>query len=383
MNGRSNYSVEETVSLSDFAGNQFTMYRLNPVGYAIYDHNNNFIEGSYQCNSPYDAYDDGTFYYVGPTCYYVQDENGILDIKEGITYSLSQMKGGTYALRPNIELEQMRSSVSTNAYPSPVSGKSTTYNDFTVINDYNFFRKMSKIPQYGTNTCALVAISILLSYCDTFYNDAFVPENYVEKSYKEYDGSNPSVSDIDIDDFKKSPNMMNGFVKLLLEEYASSIIFTDGAMANAEIRSTINKYIEAEASSLVGNYSTDDGAVFFTHANTRDFIADGLPVLISMTKYTPASETKASKTKYHTVVAYGYDSNDRFLVHMGYRDEQEMILSSATIYSYYALTYTGSHVHSCNYKAAKSNGTNWGSVELGYVCGCGAVLDSNKNVISD
>ncbi len=383
MNGRSNYSVEETVSLSDFAGNQFTMYRLNPVGYAIYDHNNNFIEGSYQCNSPYDAYDDGTFYYVGPTCYYVQDENGILDIKEGITYSSSQMKGGTYALRPNIELEQMGSSVSTNAYPSPVSGKSTTYNDFTVINDYNFFRKMSAVPEYGTNTCALVAISILMLYCDTFYNDAFVADNYILETSHVYTDYSYSVSDIDIDDFQKSPYATDGFVKLLLEEYASSIIFTDGAMANAEIRSTINKYIEAEASSLVGNYSTDDGAVFFTHANTRDFIADGLPVLISMTKYTPASETKASKTKYHTVVAYGYDSNDRFLVHMGYRDEQEMILSSATIYSYYALTYTGSHVHSCNYKAAKSNGTNWGSVELGYVCGCGAVLDSNKNVISD
>lgn len=47
------YYVSSSEQLSDFSGNQFTLYNLYPQGYAIYDNDQRFIEGSYRSYSPY------------------------------------------------------------------------------------------------------------------------------------------------------------------------------------------------------------------------------------------------------------------------------------------------------------------------------------------
>lgn len=74
--------AKETI-ITDFAGNQFIVYELEPSGYAIYSIKNEakiFIEGSYKVNSLFKKHYTHEIYYGGVGCYYCREEDQIIDL---------------------------------------------------------------------------------------------------------------------------------------------------------------------------------------------------------------------------------------------------------------------------------------------------------------
>ena len=97
LDGYPDYSVESVERLTDFSGNRFLFYNLAPIGYAIYDANEQFIEGSYWANSPYDEY-EGARYYLGPATYLVQDAIGLYDIANDTYRDAEQFATASFRL---------------------------------------------------------------------------------------------------------------------------------------------------------------------------------------------------------------------------------------------------------------------------------------------
>ena len=400
------YYVSSSEQLSDFSGNQFTLYNLYPQGYAIYDNDQRFIEGSYRSYSPYIGFSEDK-YYLGPSNYYVALSNGLWNIAEDRFMEEDEVTGTSYLL-PSVTDEESHAVLTTATTRSSASITVGTHQDeygFTCLDTDYFFRNMISVP-YNTHggTCALVSISILLTYFDTFYHKSFVSdENLLAVN----------LGDIALDEItetikthKPSVQPLQSLHELLFTDYKHTILGIgsedDGyPMANAEIRKTIDDYIDGEPNPGLDkgyNYDSEDSAIINTHSRTRGLIDEGYPVIISMTKYntsslvntnayddalSPNSTKNTSKEKYHSVVVYGYDNNDRFLVHYGFTNDSEIIISGATIYSYYALKFTGTHICSYNFYTSSSKLEGQTPTVDYYMCaGCGKIYDENKYPIN-
>lgn len=93
--------------------------------------------------------------------------------------------GYSYELTPTI---QTMSS-------TPSGDPDETYVDtdgYTVINNADYFRNLTYFPNNWCGECGIVALSELLGYYDTFYNDDFIPNDltcdaryYVKKPLKQ------------------------------------------------------------------------------------------------------------------------------------------------------------------------------------------------------
>jgi len=391
LDGHADYCISEKSIITDFSGNSFTLLEFTPTGYAIYDDNGEFIEGSYQDASPYAEYMTGTRYYLGPCGYYVETDEGMLNIVRNEIVDDDAMSGASYALTSYEYEEDITSTV---VYETNSDYTYVDDDGFTTLKDDFFFRKSTVVVKNDDGICGIIAIGLLLSYLDTFQNSAFVGDGYLRTtSHATSDDSQVLRS---AKSFNVSPYAVGQLCNdVLCEKYLYTILNIESSdgypMANAEIRKMVAAYLAGETTISTSEYKTYDGALFYTHARPRQYIDEGLPVLLSLTAYdsayvesdnevgasTSASINSSSSKSYHTCVAYGYNKeNDTFLVHLGYRGHSsQTILSSATIYSYYAFEYTGEHQHSYNYF---SNGVTIGR----YYCGCGQVFDRLKQPVS-
>ncbi len=318
----------ETI-LTDFANNQFKLYELSPTGYAIYslkDTASIFIEGSYSYSSPYTQYSNDKKYYIGPGEYYVETEYGIENI---LTKEIkNDIPNSSYTIAPIYYQEQSKTRAS---FPSTPDSNKTHIdsNGFTVINNDDYFRELTKFPDNTVGTCGLVGICILLGYFDTFVDSNFI----TDASFKNGNGTTQTMHDYLFN------NCMHTVLGLGSDDEGYP-------MAGYELRETMKDYLNNKCSSSLRNRITHEyGSLFYTHANPKKHINGGYPTLLSLTAYNQSSLSRNSdKDKYHVVAAYGYDGNDRFLVHMGwwpgYTDFTEIVISNATIHSYYTLNYT-------------------------------------------
>lgn len=78
---------------------------------------------------------------------------------------------------------------------TPSGDPDETYVDtdgYTVINNADYFRNLTYFPNNWCGECGIVALSELLGYYDTFYNDDFIPNDltcdaryYVKKPLKQ------------------------------------------------------------------------------------------------------------------------------------------------------------------------------------------------------
>lgn len=110
------------------------------------------------------------FYYLGPTNYFVKCDESVTNLITNSIEPLSNYNGYSYELLSN---SLIRSST-----PSPDTNR--TYvdsNGFTVIKEADYFRNLTAFPQNWFGECGVIALSELLGYYDTFYNDDFIPNN--------------------------------------------------------------------------------------------------------------------------------------------------------------------------------------------------------------
>lgn len=384
-----NHIVQQRI-LTDYSGNKFKLYELQN-GYAIYSLENGqeiFLEGSHETQSPYYNYLDKDLFYLGPGNYFYENGGNNYDI-----FSQSPVKidlhNASFQTTENVENIQPYSS----SEPNPNETK-TDINGFTVINKADYFKNLKYFPQNHFGECGLIALSILLGYYDTFYNDNFIPDiTYKERHYKDAETRsgtgdkvldyitentlvkktttiNKNTSNYDYTNWTSMPGTNYAMRDYLFDNYMHTFWgmgWEDAGypMMDGELKSTFNDYIDENAPSLKNTYEVRSGHIFYTNARPKEYINEGNPACLVLQSYT----STAGSGKAHVVVAYGYKDGE-FLTHFGwwpgYIDRASVIVSSSVIYGYFSIKYNGAHVHSQNVTMT-SRGTNYG------ICGCGHV----------
>lgn len=385
------YSNKTSEIIKDFSGNEFIL-KEGDNSYEILTEDNMFIEGSFSSNSPY--YNKvGDKYYLGPGNYFLLNDDVVKDIFSNKQENISFYDGYSYEITPSISLM--------NSSPSPDFTK--TYvdtNGFTVINEADYFRNLTNFPMNWFGECAIISLSMLLSYYDTFYNDDFIPNDlmYDAKYYVEKDAIRNDESDqLVLSEKKKEP--LARAVKTIYKDtnyysfkewssmpgttYAMRDYIFDNykktfmnlgdenngyPMMDGEIKSTLQDYMRDNCPHLLDKTEFRSGNLLFTHQRPKEYISEGLPTLLVLQSY----QANIGSGYTHTALCYGY-KDDKFLCHFGWNPNTtaytEVVLNSATIYGYFTIKYNGEHKHSSNVMMTYGNATK-------YICGCGAVHTS-------
>lgn len=378
--------------ITDFGGNHFTLLEGQNC-YEIHDSKGAFIEGSYSTNSPYYLL-EGDKCYLGPGNYYSINGDVVTDILANEEHSLDEYEGCSYIIPP-IEKTRKNSSV-------PNSGN--TYidsNGFTVINEAEYFKNLSYFPQNWDGECGLIALSILLGYYDTFYNDDFIPNGLTHDGKYTVPSSSggsefrtrvePLLQTTEtpyregnyypFDEWETMPGTNYAMRDYLIDKKYMTVfwggVFSGGhPMADGELYETLQKYMMDNCPELIADTEFRHDSVLFTHEKAREYINQGLPTALVILDYEYTRSVVNGENKPHVVVAFGY-KDDTFLTHFGWNPhstmDAEVILSSATIYGYFAIKYNGEHKHSSNVYMKNGNVTK-------YICGCGAVHEAHHHI---
>ncbi len=381
--------------ITDFCGNEFLLKEGNNY-YEIWSLDNVFIEGSYTTNSPY-YQQNGDKYYLGPTNYFVKCDELVTNLITNSIEPLSNYYNYSYELLSNA---QNRSSI-----PSPDTNK--TYvdkNGFTVIKEADYFRNLTAFPQNWFGECGVIALSELLGYYDTFYNDDFIPNDltydaryYVKKvstrssESSEYELDKTitepltkivSVSYKDtnyysFNEWNSMPGTTFAMRDYIFDKYMKTFLgigWPDGGypMLDEELKDTFKNYMKNNCGNLLSCTEFRSGNVFYTHQKPKEYISEGLPTLLVLQSY----NSNLGDGDHHDVLAYGY-KDDTFLTHFGWWPNKkrgaEVVLNSSTIYGYFTIKYNGEHKHSFNVSMNKGNITK-------YICGCGDVHHTNYSI---
>lgn len=405
------FEQHSTEVIHDFSGNRFILEE-NENSYSIYDSLGNFIEGSDESNSAYYNYDGNDKYYLGPLNYYIKKDNKVIDLLDNKNYSLDEMEGNYYSLKdctyisnnsvvPDIDIE--------NTYVDT--------NGFLMIKNANYFQRLKEFPKNWFGECGIVALSMLLSYFDTFYNPNFIHDDkmYEAKYYKDVveNGEEKKVLD-----FKRSEYLMEKEITSYQEDnsipysyekywempgttYAMRDYLFDNymdtfagfgnendgfPMLDGELRSTINDYLIDNCENILKFIELYNYSFYINmHENIISFINEGYPVLTVLQSYESKTPGVGNGGN-HIVLCYGYkeekdtqgNKNYIFIAHFGWspgtNNYTTIKFSSGAIYGCFGMKYKGAHIHSSNvYMTNEKNITK-------FSCPCGIIHSEIYNI---
>lgn len=241
-------------------------------------------------------------------------------------------------------------------------------------------------------TCAIVSLSMLLCYYDTFYNDNIVKDtityvdiNGIEKNIEtmkngefsdclDYRYSQASLGPTDDFHDYLFDLMLKYDIKSLVPECDSNgnylyddngnIRYVTGGLTQFEMNSIFEKYcIENDIDSNLLSFNFN---VNLTGIQLLNLLDNGVPLELGISNYaylyTHGGEPKGFKrvNGEHSVVCYGYVETDNGIylkVHMGYDNDEDtdnmnefyMDINSVVSYSYYSFASNSNHVCSSNY----------------------------------
>ena len=393
--------------IHDFSGNRFILEE-NENSYSIYDSSGNFIEGSDNTNSPYFDYEEINKYYLGPSNYFIEINNKIIDVLNDHEYSFEEMGGATYSL------SDINSKSGNEGDVSDINEENTFKNtdDFLMIKNANYFERLRNFPENWFGECGLVALSILLGYFDTFYHDDFIPNDkmYTARFYEKSntksgrnDGDLNLKSERDqlllekeITAYQEDSSINYSFEKYwempgttyamrdyLFDNYLHTFLGLGSQsygypMLDKELHDTMNDYLNDNCSNItkfINLYNSNSGSD--TNKHLVNFINEGFPILAILKSYEYSNSSRSKKEqKNHIVVCYGYkydEVTDKYIyvAHFGWTpgsDESAKIkFTSDDIYGYFGMKFDGGHVHSSNVYM-----TNYKNVTK-YSCPCGLI----------
>lgn len=277
-------------------------------------------------------------------------------------------------------------------------------------NEENIFLKNNYAPLYFKNlrtnfgnnvfnSCTYVAIGMLLSYYDSYWNDDIIPENFDKKSIfssslssPQMDTESPGIlfeSDEDVKNLTGEEYLdfisqnKNTYFHLKLIDQGINFLKTnlnvnslDFGVMPKMIPSLIDNYFNLLNSSTLNveiNYQGEANADTFTIEKLKE----GKPVLI-VARYGPVEDKK-----YHAMIACDYDENlNDIYVHTGWREESTgKTLSHISLDNfelnaiYYAVSLdfpNTLHRHSFNYRRLGDSD--------GGVCACTYISPRNVQI---
>lgn len=277
--------------------------------------------------------------------------------------------------------------------------------DDVFLNNYatQYFSHLTS--NFGNNTrgtCAYVAIGMLLSYFDSYWNDSFIPEDYDVKStftatsYQPNEFALPTFNaespGIRFEDYSLVGN-------LSVSEYEDFIEDNDDTYFQAKLLTLANTYFgsykfdtiynpygmtHSEACSFLSyylytyrNFSNTDYVVqppnnlYYNLRNT---------IVYEITHNNPVIVFATSNLGCHAMIAYDYDSvHDKIYVHPGWKDTNGNVLTHVTLEDlgfttlddFISISKNTSHSHSFNYHP-----TNYSSD----VCSCNYSFPQNISI---
>lgn len=199
--------IETAKPLADFGGNLYTLFELDPYGYAIY-HNDSgkYIEYTSKSISPYIGY-TGELYYGGAMEYYYSDNETLYHtLKEDSTIDKADIK--YYAEKSNQMAAALNEQVIT-ANLSYIDGSSkkvdikveeetesntqvrTVSSVAPNISMADFFTNLktsTQIGYTGGGVCGYVAVNLILGYNYFAYDRGLVNKNYVNETTRTMNG---------------------------------------------------------------------------------------------------------------------------------------------------------------------------------------------------
>ncbi|MDE7192097.1 MAG: hypothetical protein K2O35_06495 [Clostridia bacterium] len=327
--------ILETKIIGDGGNNEFLLVEMSPSGYAIFavdDTQYSFVEGAKEANSPFFKYINEALVYLGPMSYFIDKGNYYFNIMTEECVDKEDVETTEYDF-----LSQQRVMRSAPALFSmenqPLPDKTYNENGYTFIKDAEYFKKSYYFPENLNNDCGIVALFLLLGYFDTCKNDAFINSNDGFISNGSYSALSKSIA--------FAPKTTDS-LKEHLKTYGHRLLLPGDnfAMAEKELKATIQDYIKNKCPSLSSNCVHYSGSIINTHTNPRKLINGGIPVVLVIINYERPTDSQKEKEGGHCVIAYGY-KDDTFVTHFGWEDYPEVYLSKYTAYAYYALEYNG------------------------------------------
>lgn len=194
-------------------------------------------------------------------------------------------------------------------------------------------RGLYNFPYNSKGTCGLVAICILLGYFDRFEDQMFLTNS----SYLSGNGTSEQLQQ-DLYD-----NYMEVFGGIEKND-------DNNPMASTQIMNTTKAFLEDTCSSvLLARVTHSRGNATNAVSTAKSHINFGYPTILVMISYQDTvASTRSGETQYfHDVVAFGYDSNNRFLAHKGWYNtagnvhRNIIIISNALLEGCYTINYTG------------------------------------------
>lgn len=330
--------------LYDFSGENKFLLEEKENSYNIYQIKNGmkyFSEGSDDTNSPYYNVNSQKLYYLGPGNYFYKKDNFYYNILTNKIY------------------DELIYSYSLTDFENKITLINNNSEEF--VNNYQFFEKMSDVPNNEIGDCGMVALMMLLSYFDTFKDDRFLPLGAYKKTFLNKEPNS-------LDDWSQSPYVTTSFKDQIRNTYGHCLFQNDEgyAMAATQIRLTMEDYLKVQNKDLLKILDIIAITVL-SEWNIKDHIKLRIkldqPVILTLLSY-ESYESSSINGKYHNVLIYGY-GDGYFLAHLGYKNKTKIkISSSSTMFSSFSIEYKDIHFnHSSNFT------TEIGEEFINY-CGC-------------
>lgn len=343
--------MKSEIILRDLNGNNFILEEMEN-SYAIYQKSGEnlfFIEGSNSVNSPYFGKNYDNLIYLGPGNYYVFENDTLTNL---LTEETLKTNGRKLNYNP-------ASKINSNNAEKRVANAEQKY-----IKYADYIKQLKDVPSNTEGDCGIIALSILLSYYDSCIDDRFLDDSDFAPTKTIDIGEVPNISD-----YSQTPMISNSFRTSFKNEYSvcnTFIQFFSGGypMADAELYTTIDNYLNSQNSDIKNDYYFDHQTVFNLDIVTKvyDYIRDDVPVVMVLANYT--DDKGYHDGEWHDVVAYGI-KNDHLVVHLGYDNRSEIELSTIGLYGFYAMNPLKEHTHHSENMKFVHNGKNYG------MCGCG------------
>jgi len=295
------YSIKENITLRSLIDEEecYTLYRLEPAGYAIfYNETNAFMEAVYEDVEWLHILEvNERFYYSGPGNYFYESDGKYHSVISGECLSIEDIE--VLSRSEHMVREKSRSVIQQDASRvSPIELRS-------VVVQEDYFESLTEYAENVDGTCTVIAACILLGYYDVFVNDDFVLDNHRDGS-----GTNEEFHDY-----------------LCSRIYGSN---TWGGIFIRDILEGVHVYLERNGlgNMLYSVYSSPSNA----NAKIKEYLNAGKPVMASMA-------TVYSAPYNHTVVIYGmiyeYNNTSRpvtYYVQTGWHNTRLMSVSESWIY---------------------------------------------------
>lgn len=356
--GNINYEIEY---LEDFSGEKRYVLIEGEKCYLIYDLEiDDYSECSTSNNSPYYDFDIGYIkVYYGPTFYFYRNGSDFYDVISN--KKLKQSDIDEFSLREKEIIDVYNNTRKEDS--KSIENRTSTY----IPDDY-YFRNLTT--NFGTNTiddypgsCGYVAIEMLLSYYDTFYNDNIIDDYYDIESTKNFS----YYSQLDVSSYTPSPGINDNFHEYLIG-MGRNAGYTNTNAYNIDW-TEIDDFLEDYFASRNMNVVVNTAPILYANKPQfiKDAIDDGAPVIVGI--YGIDTNINPNFID-HSVVAYGYNGNDIY-AHFGWPSN---FYSDETINNYWIsiahyIDLNVSHVHSDNYlwTVGSYNGCE------GEICPCGHI----------